>query len=514
MNKALPLSSVTLTTPLVLGLFCTLFVLLFSYTLSNMMAPYIVGDLGGNGDISTYTITFFGIGNAIGVPLGAPLSQRIGVPKFFTACLLLFILFSWACSSSPTYPILNLARFCQGVVSGPAYALIVYILRMIPKEKTSSFTASIITLFTVVPVLGAVWGGWIAYDYDWRWGFYVETFLLILLTPFMWVQLNKYQFKTEKYPFDGIGFFFYCVGLLSLSIVFTMGQELDWYRSSLVIALTIIGVPCFLFFLLWDWHHPHPILKLRLIKNKAFSFGLLNLGGLFSLYFGTIILLAQWLIFDVNYTPIWIGFLLGIMAVTGACPVFLIREKFRLSGLDIRVNLTLAMILLAISSFYSMTFNDEINFGRIALSRLVAGFGLAFFLPPLFRICFHTFPENEEFHVMTVFQVVRAFSSAIGVAFYATLWQRRKVFFHERLGEDLTSFSEQTRGFFSHATEFQLQGQRAMEQLNTFLDRRADALALDDVFFFMGWFIIALLVLLVLTILFRMRGFVPEKQQK
>ena len=93
MNKTALLTSATIKSPLVIGLYSVIFFLLFSFTLSNAMAPYIASELGAGPDIATYTVSFFGIGAAIGVPLGTPLSLRIGVAKFMTACLLLFALF-------------------------------------------------------------------------------------------------------------------------------------------------------------------------------------------------------------------------------------------------------------------------------------------------------------------------------------------------------------------------------------------------------------------------------------
>ncbi len=377
-------TSIAFKSLLVLGVFSTIFTILFSFTLSNMMGPYIVGDLGGSNDIATYTLSFFGVGNAIGVPLGGVLPGRIGPRKFFVTCLLLFALFSWGCAISPTYPLLLFFRFLQGVVSGPIYALIPLVLRLIPQNKRSSFTACTITIFTVVPVFGACWGGWLAYNYHWQWGFTIETVIILLLALFLWIQLALYDFSAPQPPFNGISYFFYCVGLLSLSTIVIMGQELDWHRSPLIIALLFIGLPCFLFFLLWDWHHPYPLLKLRLLAKATISFALVNLALLFSTYFGTIILLAMWLNLDVTYTPIWIGYLLGIMGVIGFLPTILILEKFRLAYLDTRITLSIALIFFAISSFHTTIFNEDINFGRIALSRLTAGIGLAFFLPPPF----------------------------------------------------------------------------------------------------------------------------------
>ncbi len=49
-----------------------------------------------------------------------------------------------------------------------------------------------------------------------------------------------------------------------------------------------------------------------------------------------------------------------------------------------------------LSSYYTTTFNDSVNFGRLAISRLTAGIGLALFLPPLFRLTINVHPEKND----------------------------------------------------------------------------------------------------------------------
>ncbi len=497
---------------LVLMLFTTIFTVLFSFTLSNMMNPYIVSDLGGSTDICSYTLSFFGVGNALGIPLGAKLPARFGHRKFFVGCMLLFALASWGCSSAATFPILVFFRFLEGFVSGPLYALIPIVLRMLPNEDRTNFTASTISIFTVVPVLGACWGGWLAYNCHWQWGFAIETYLMLILSFYMWKQLGQYDFALEREPFNGVGYFFYFIGLLSLSTVIILVQYSDWYRSPLLAALTLIGLPCFLFFLLWDWHHPYPILKMRLLKKFSYSFGLLCLSLLFAVYFATLILLAVWLNLYVVYTPIWIAYLFGIMGIIGLIPIFLVRKKYGLADYDTRITLGIAILFFAISSFHTMIFNEEIDFGRIVVTRITAGLGLAFFLPPLFRIAFHTFPEEESLHSMVLFQTVRALSSGLGVSIFTTTWWRRRIFFHERLGGALTPFNEITDEFFVRAKRFGLQNMEPLAQLDAYLDRNSTALALEDIFYLMAWMMVGLLFLLILTYLFRVRGFIPEHQ--
>lgn len=493
------------------ALFCTLFSVIFNYTLSIMASPYIVGDLGGSNDIATYTVSFFALGNALGLPLGRTLLHKFGAARLIVTAMLLFAFFSWTCAIAPTYPFFNASRFMQGFVSGPFYALSFYLFHALePKEKKDLFTSISLTIFTIGPVVGACWGGWIAYEWDWRWVFYINLPLKLFLAAFLWHRLKGFDSSSPlpKVHFDKVGYCTFFLGVFCLGFSVIMGQQLDWFRSHFIIAMTAIGSVSLLFFIFWELNYPDPLLELGLLKNKVLSFALFNLAILFSAYFGMVILLALWLNLWVNYTPDWIGVLLGTMALAGIFPFFLIERKVRL--IDNRVYLLIAIILLAISSFHTMTFNVDINFGRIAFSRILAGFGLALFLAPIFRLCFHNIAEEKMLHVLNLFQVTRALSSGLGASLYATIWLRRQVFYHDRLGSKITISSPQTQEFFTKAEGIHIQGEHADAQLDYYLQREATALALDDCFYLMAWILIGLLITFAFTFFSRRGAYITE----
>jgi DHA2 family multidrug resistance protein len=480
---------------MVFALFFTLLSVIFSFTLDLMAGPYIVGDLGGSNDISTYTTTFYSLGNALSIPLGAALLDRITIRRYLVGTLLLFAFFTWAAAIAPTFPFLNATRFMQGFVTGPFYALILgkLIPVFVPEKHRSTSTAVTLLVFTIVPALGASWGGPIAYLWNWRVLFYFNLPFILFLAGYFWIKLKDFDtFSEERKSFDGIGYLFYFIGVFCLGVTLIVGQELDWFRSTFIIATTVIGILSLLFFIFWDLQHPNPVLALRLLKNGAFSFVLMNLGVLFFIYFAMVTLLSLWLKLYVNYTPDYIAVLIGSMAVAGIFPWYFIRREY--ARFDTRIFLIIAIALLILSSYHTMLFNVEIDFFRIAISRITAGFALAMFLPPLFRLCFHICPPHEELHTLSLLQVVRALSSGLGASVFATIWLRRQVFYHERLGSQLTVFSPTTDAYFSDVSKFHVSPLTADAGLEYALQQQATSLALDDCFYLMCWILGGLLI--------------------
>lgn len=495
--------------PLIASLFISLFFIVMSFTLTAIASPYIVSDLGGDRYISTYGLSFFGFGTALTVPLAKPLGIRFGIRKMFCLSLCAFALTALLSAFSPTYFWFICARTLTGMAIGPFYSLLAH------SFSTMAYTPKFIpwtfvTILIVTPVIGACFGGSVAYLYTWQAALYFNAAAAFILIPIVHNYLKDAKIPPMQGGFDWIGWTFYAVGIFALSFVIATAQQLDWYRSNIIVSAFLIGLVSFGYFLIRSFTHTTPVLDLRLFAKPIFSLALLCLAVLFGVYFGVIILLATWLTLDARFTPIWIAILIGHMGIAGLFPRFILEEK--MGKIDPRIYLACAASLLAISCFYTTIFDVEINFGRIAFSRIIAGFGLALFLPPIFQILSHSFAHEKWVDIFQIFQGIRNISCGLGVAIFSTIWQRRTVFYHERLNEKLNLQSHPFQVFHKKTELLHVQGD-PLAYLNEFLDRRASSLALDDVFYLMGWILIGLLVLLLLTFVFKKEAFDLSKAQ-
>jgi DHA2 family multidrug resistance protein len=482
----------------------TLFLAIFYNTVTNMAGLYIVSDLGGSSDISVYPMVFFSLGNALTMPLAIPLANRFGPIRLLVIGLLLYTGFSLLCGFASNFFMFNWYRFGLGLSSGIFYILCRQLIFLFATpDKISVYAFISILMFAVVPVLGACFGASLAYESHWRWIFHVNEPLSLFLAAYFWFVYRKIDPPSQApiLPFDRVGYLFFFIGVGSLVSAAILSQQLDWYRSPLLVTLFIFGLPSLLFFVLWSWISPQPILELKLLKRGSLSFGLLSLSVLFSSYFGMIILISLWLNIYANYTPLWIAVLIGIMGIASLGAYF--ATKVFLQPLDPRFTLALAIFSLLISCYYSTYFDVSVDFFHLSVARSLAGMGLVMFLFPVFKLCFTGVPSEKDLPVFTLFQVVRALSSALGAALYVIVWQRRQVFFRERLGEGITLNSQLTEDYFQRASQvFYFSKEMATEQLSLLLDNQATSLALNDVFGLMGSILLGLLVLLLSSFFF------------
>ena len=487
------------------SLLLSLFIILFSMTFTLISGINIVSDLGANMSLAAYGASFYCLGNALTLPLGKPFMTRFNPVQLYALCMILFAFFSLGCAFSTNYVEFILFRLLMGLAAGPLFVLITVDFIPTVSRGNSRFTANIILMcFVVAPLLGASIDGVISFLYHWHWLFYIISLTCLILAFYLGRELRactSIQSKQSQHiRLDKWGYCFYFFGTLFLSTGLVTGQEFDWFRSVWITRLLVIGSISLICFIVRHYLLDCGIIDFKLFKNPYFSVSVCFVAFLFSTYFGSMAILTGWLYVDANYTPDWIALLMFIMALCMGIRFFLTFQSF-----DPRVPIAMAVISFAACCFYMATFNWDINFGRVVISRVLIGCVIPFFLPGLTQLMKHKLEEGKLVECQNVFHTTRTIASALGVGLYPILWQRRQVFYHERLGEDLTTGSELTRAFIENTQRFNLSESEALAQLNDFLNKQAASLALNDCFYFMGWIMMSLLIILIVTFLINPR---------
>jgi DHA2 family multidrug resistance protein len=482
---------------MIVALLSVIFLITFNFTFTNIASTYISGALGSSTDLASYTISYFAYGNVVGIPLVRPLSHRYGDSRCLSGLLTLFLIVSTLCSLSNSYYQVVIFRFLQGFVSGPLIPLVAHIIAS-AHEKKATFLSSygVILLSIITPTVGSSIGGIVAYEYEWSWNFHFNIPILLILIPYFHFSLKNANIPKLEPSFNIVGYIFFSLWVLCFGSVITLGQFLDWHRSNIILSLFFIGMFSVIAHYLWDRKNPHAVLKLHLLLRYTLSFSLLCLSVLFASYFGMVLLLGLWLTLDVKFTPYWIALILGHMMIAVVILAFFIDKLLKL---DPRIPLSIALAFMAISCFYTSNFAMEIDFFRIAISRVLAGIGLALFFAPIVKMSSMEATADDAVDSNVLVQVTRCLSSGIGAAAFTTMWWRRSVFYHERLGEQLTPFSQQLKYYYQKIKDFEIPKKETYPELNKLLDQQSKALALDDTFYFMGWLLLIMFFCVVMS---------------
>ena len=493
MTTILPVRGLSLAL-LTLSLSLGTFMMVLDYSIANVSIPYIAGNLGVSDNNGTWVITCFAAGNAIGLPLTGFLSDRFGGVRLFVGSTLLFTLCSWFCGAAFTFPMLLISRFLQGFVAGPLIPLSQSLLLVYyPPAKRKLALAIWSTVVIVGPILGPILGGYLTYNYVWRWIFYINIPFGLLSAYLTWKIVHDRDTEPIPRQIDFVGLALLAIGVTCLQVLVDNGQQYDWFRSKLIWTLTITAFIGFLYFIIWQLMRKEPLIDLTLFKNRNFTIGTVIVSVAYMLFFGNMVVVPLWLQQFMGYTAEWAGF---AMAPMGIVPLLAMPVAVKLmQKMSLRLVIAVCMTLFAIAFFAFSFQTPQINFKFIAFSRLCVGVPLAIYMAPLAALSLARIEPEKLSMASGVFHFVRVFFGGIGTSLMTTLWQRRAVFHHFNLASTLTPFNPEAKQTLETLGRAGLTGKAGLTTLNDMVDAQAALLSLNDVFWLIAWSFIPLILL-------------------
>jgi DHA2 family multidrug resistance protein len=113
---------------------------------------------------------------------------------------------------------------------------------------------------------------------DWRFVFLQAVPLCSLAGVLVWYCLHQDRPKYERFRMlDWRGALLLVVGTGALSTMLYQGDRLDWFNSSLICVLALVSVVAIPLFLVNEWFHPLPLLKLQMLGRRNIAYGALGL---------------------------------------------------------------------------------------------------------------------------------------------------------------------------------------------------------------------------------------------
>lgn len=475
------------------------FMTVLDSSIANVAIPTISGNLGVSGDQGTWVITVFSAANAISIPLTGWLTARIGQVRLFVAAILLFTLASSLCGMAPTFPVLLLARVLQGAFAGPLIPMSqALLLSSWPKAKSSFALSLFSTVVVTGPIIGPALGGWVTDSYSWSWIFFINVPVGLFSAATVWMIYRRRDTPARKLPVDVVGLVLLILWVASLQVMLDKGRDLDWFSSDTIVVLCICAVVGFSLFVVWELTDPNPIVDLTLFRQRNFLGGTIAISIAFAIFFGTLVLLPQWMQDYLGYRAVDAGLAtapLGFFAVI-VTPL----TGRMLSRSDARVISTLAFIGFA-AVYYMRSFSYvQLSEGYIVLPTLLQGLPMALFIAPLTVIILSGQPPQKVPDAAGLSTFARMLGAGIGTSLASVVWNDRTILHHATL---IQQSSPNNPTFLAHLQALQALpgvGRDASYALfeNT-VQTQAAMLGLNDVFYGAAIVMIAIIPLIWIT---------------
>ena len=452
------------------------FMVVLDMTIANVSVPHITGSLAVSSSQGTWVITSYAVAEAICVPLTGWLAGRFGTVRLFIISLIGFTTFSVLCGLSTSLEMLVFCRIGQGLFGGPIMPLSqTLLMRIFPPEKQSQAMGMWAMTTVVGPILGPILGGSISDNWSWHWIFFINIPVGIVCALAAIRLLKPAETDKFRLPIDAIGLGLLVVWIGALQLMLDLGHENDWFNSSFICLLAVITIIGLIAFIIWELTEEHPIVNIAIFRYRGFSIAVLSLAFAFGGFFGSIVLIPQWVQVNLAYTATWAGYLtatMGFGSLTMSPVVAKLSTKY-----DQRALASFGLMLMGIVTLMRAFWFTDADFMTLALPQILQGFAVPFFFIPLSNIALGSVLIQEMASAAGLMNFLRTMAGAIGASIAVTIWDD-----HAKVAR-----SEMVANL--HTTEVQatllqngMSNETSLGLISSLVDKEAMTLSVDHVF--------------------------------
>ena len=180
--------------------------------------------------------------------MAGSVADLTGRKRIFLAGLVLFTVASLACGLAGSIDILNVSRGVQGVGAAAMFAVGPALLghEFTGKQRTTAF-AAFGGAIGIAVAIGPLIGGALTSGPGWRWIFFLNVPVGVVIVGFAWRQLRESRLASAPPP-DVMGMITFTASLAAIVLAIIRGNSDGWFSES-NIALYVVSAVCFGLFL-------------------------------------------------------------------------------------------------------------------------------------------------------------------------------------------------------------------------------------------------------------------------
>ena len=451
-------------------------------TIANVALPYMQGSLSAAYDQITWVLTSYIVAAAIMTPVTGWITGRLGLKRVFLVSVSGFTVASMLCGGASSLGQMVIFRLLQGIFSAALVPLSQSVLLDInPREKQGQAMAIWGAGIMVGPILGPTLGGWLTFNYDWRWVFYIN--LPVGILAFLGILAFVRDTKRDRgQRFDFLGFGLLSLGVGALQIMLDRGEQNAWFGSLETIIECALAVSGFWMFSVWTTIADRPFLNPALLKDRNFVGSCVLIFVVGIILYATLALLPPMLQDLMDYPVTTAGL---VMMPRGIGTMFAMLAVGRLIGrVDVRLLLLFGLAVTTLSLYQMTGYSLEMDWQPIVSAGLIQGVGLGFLFVPLSTVAFATLDASYRAEGAGFFSLVRNIGGSIGISMVETLQDRMTQTAHASLAQQVTPFATPLHlPALQHLWNLHTTG--GLAALNQEITRQAGMIAYIDNFEFM-----------------------------
>ena len=385
--------------------------------------PNLIKDFGTDVLWAAWTISIYLVAVTSVMPMMGNLSDNFGRKKVYLGSLILFTTCSLACGLAPNIYSLVVFRFLQGIGGASFLPTAAGIVSDQFPENRERAIGLFTSIFPIGGIVGPNLGGWIVSRFSWRYIFYINLPIGVVLIALIMILLDDSEILSRSH-IDLVGASFFSGTILFLMLGLNLIAE-NFSIPSFLLAIVFLVISFSFLYLFFrqEKKESNPILDMALLRSKPFLaanvYNMMVGVGIFGIFafiplYATSVHNLSTLASGMILTPRFIG-TIPAAAITS---LLLKRWGYRwpmVSGLGV---MSVSTILLGGKGLQLLRMiNTDLGVGEIlAVLIMVFGIGLGIALPASNNACIELMPEK----VATI-TGLRGMFRAVGGAFGISL---------------------------------------------------------------------------------------------
>jgi MFS transporter, DHA2 family, multidrug resistance protein len=461
--------------------------------------PHVTGSLGGVlPSFGTWAQTDFMVALALAFPVARWLSCRFGDGPVFIGAFLGYAVASCLCAMSESLALFLPGRVLLGFAGGLTLPIGQALLLKEYPDRLKSVALGVWGFFTLMPfTIGLPVGGWIADELGWRYLFYLNVPVALVVAGLTWALLIGRRFESRCLRFDYIGFLLLAIILGGIQTILNEGNDFDWWDSYFLrgmLIMVLVAVPCWI---IWELEEEDPAVDLRLFRSRNFAIGLIGLtAGFFALQ-GLLSLFVVQLQLLMGYSSYLAGMVFLPMIVLGVPVIVVMHEVAK--RVDVRLLACLNLLGFAGTFYWIGLYDDPHSFDQILWPMMVEGVFLGSFFTPLTVLTLHGLAGDKLLRAAETTNLFRIAAGAFGITAQGVILFRRGPFHQlnlsDHFGGRVSISYDALEGVTTKLHDLGFDPAAIQRHLQLAIKQEAGILALNDAFLLCSFLCIGLAVL-------------------